>query len=338
MHPMSPTPTRRAFLTGSLAVATLGATGSLLPGSAAAAGGGFVPYSADSLFRSRVAGAPVDATATSSFRAFMKTHPDQRSTPYPAINGVDGNQWGTAYATGLASHPVWKLTGTVPGEVAMLKTQGFHAPAWFGDMLTGTSDSPFVVMDRATGWSIWAANARVVGPNTISVGAAGLFEHASNGLDRRNPRSNSTLNFRSRGAIPDAMVIRRTLVNKGIAAGTGLGHVLHMFLCETNSAAGFCHPMIGAESGKSGWGAEGQRIAIAPSVDLTKRGLSPAGLVVARTLQQHGTYIGDNSGSSSALKAEQSSSTRDPWGGLLRQDALRGVTWDDFVVLPKGWQ
>ena len=75
-----------------------------------------------------------------------------------------------------------------------------------------------------------------------------------------------------------------------------------------------------------------------PRVDLTRRGLSPGGLVVARTLQQHGCYIGDNSGSASAVKAEQAGRTRDPWKGLLRQNSLRGITWDDFVVLPRGWQ
>jgi hypothetical protein len=160
--------------------------------------------------------------------------------------------------------------------------------------------------------------------------------HASNGLDRRNPKSNNTLNFRSRGAIPDAMVIRRDLVDAGIAAGTGLGHVLHMFLVETNSAAGFCHPMVGTESGKYGWGAEGQRLAIASDVNLTKRGLSPAALVIARTLQQHGAYIGDNAGGGSTLKAEQATSERDVWNGLLNQASLKGITWNDFVVLRTG--
>ncbi len=121
-------------------------------------------------------------------------------------------------------------------------------------------------MDRGYGISVWAANATVVAPYTIAVGAAGYFTHAFNGLDKRNPRSNSTENFRSRGCIPDAMVIRRDLMDTAIANGTGLGHVLHMFLVETSTAAGFRHPMIGTESAKYGWGAEGTRLAITPTV------------------------------------------------------------------------
>ncbi len=304
----------------------------------AAAAVPFTAYSSTSFFRGSVAGAPVDTARTSLFRTFMKTFVDQKSCGFPVINGVGGNQWGTAYAMGASTDPIWKLTGSVPSAVSLLKTQGFHAPDWFGTMLSGTTDSPFVVIDCGSGISVWAAKAAVSGTHTISVGSAGYFEHASNGLDKRNPKSDSSVNFRSRGAIPDAMVIRRDLVDAGIANGTGLGHVLHMFIAETRSSDGFCSPMVGCESNQFGFGAEGERVAIASTVDLTKRGLSPAGLVVARTLQQNGAYIGDNAGTGTALKAEQSSAARDVWKGLLAQNALQGITWDDFVVLPKGWQ
>jgi len=170
------------------------------------------------------------------------------------------------------------------------------------------------------------------------VGAAGAFAHASNGLDKRNPRSNSTTNFRSRGAIPDGMVIRKDLVDWGIANNTDLGHVLHMLLVETKTSDGFCHPMVGTESGKNGFGAEGERIAISPSVNVAARGLTPTGLVIARTLQNYGCYFGDNSGSQTALKAEQTSASRNVWGTTLTASTLKGLTWDDFVVIPKGWQ
>ena len=91
--------------------------------------------------------------------------------------------------------------------------------------------------------------------------------------------------------------------------------------------------MVGEESDKSGFGAEGERLAIDPSIDLTRRGLSPQGLVIARTLQRYGCYIGDNSGSSSALKAQQENAARPLWRRTLRADSLRRITWDDFVVL-----
>ena len=300
-------------------------------------GAPFLPYSDGSFFTSSLAGAPVDNAATAQFRAFMASHPEQAGTGYPVIRGVDGNQWGVVYAEGHSSDPVWRLASAVPGEVSALRTTGFHAPEWFGSLLTGTSDSPFVVMDRASGITVWGAKASVAGSHVVNVGAAGMFEHASNGLDGRNPRSDSTANFRSRGAIPDAMVIRHDLLARAAATGGDLGHVLHMFFVETDSAAGFVHPMVGAESGKSGWGAEGQRIAVRSDADLS--GCSPEAAVIARTLQRHGAYLGDNAGSQTSLKAEQESAGHHVWGGTLHADELKGcISWADFVVISPGYQ
>jgi hypothetical protein len=300
-------------------------------------GATFLPYSNDSFFKSSVVGAPVDRAATAEFQAFMAHHPDQAGTGYPMIRGVGGNRWGMVYAEGRADDPVWRLVGSVPAEVSVLKSLGFHAPESFGSQLTGTSDSPFVVMDVASGFTVWGAKATKVGDHVISVGAAGLFEHNSNGLDRRNPRTNSVINFRSRGAIPDAMVIRHDLMERAVATGGDLGHVLHVFFVETDSSAGAVHPMVGAESGKNGWGAEGLRIAVRAGADLS--GCSPEAAVIARTLQRHGAYLGDNAGKATSLKAEQESPGHPVWGGALQADELKGcISWSDFVVLPPGYQ
>jgi hypothetical protein len=96
---------------------------------------------------------------------------------------------------------------------------------------------------------------------------------------------------------------------------------------------------VGEES-QSGWGAEGERIFIRKSVDLTTRGLSPFGLVIARTLQEHGCYLGDNAGRESTLKAAQTTAVSNPWAGLTVSDKvlLGKVTWADFDVASRGWQ
>jgi hypothetical protein len=354
-HRTHRTLSRRNILGAGLTVAALGAGGALI-GPASASGGGsrtknvtgststtatatstapspFVAYSSTSYFRSSVSGTSIDATRTAAFRSFMKSHPDQRSFPYPRINGTDTNRWGTAFALGTSTDPVWKLTGSVNKFCSCLTSTGFHAPEWLSTILTGTSDSPFCVVDQASGFTVFGTKARLVAPRTISVSSAGITYHSSNGLHRDNPLTNDRRNFTSRGRISEAMVIRSDLVRFGIANDTDLGHVLHLFLCETRSSDGYRNPMVGCEGGKYGFGAEGERIAIDPSVDLTRRGLSPAGLVVARTLQNHGCYFGDNAGSASALKAEQESDTHPVWNKLIGRDSLAGVSWDDFVVL-----
>ena len=331
MSPLS----RRGLVRAGMAVTALTTT---LPGLADAsaarrAGRPFLPYTANSYFRSTVQDAPVDRARTRAFRAFMRNHPEQREYRHPRINGVQGDEWGTAYAIGREHHPLWRLVGDHDPRADVLFNRGFHAPGWLGAMLTGTDDSPLCVVDRASGFTVFCANAEVVGRHRIRATAAAVTHHSSNGLDHRNPHSDDERNFTSRGRISDAMVIREDLVRHGIAHDTDLGHVLHLFLVETRSRDGFRHPMVGEESDKHGFGAQGERLAIAAGVDLTKRRLSPEALVVARTLQRHGCYIGDNAGSGSALKAQQENSSRPVWDGRLRRDSLRGITWDDFVVL-----
>ncbi len=278
----------------------------------------------------------------------MKTHPDQSDVPYPSINGVNGNKWGMVHDLADCSDPVWKIkpsaslgAGANPEQWQSLTTSGagFHADAGLGARLTGTSDSPMVVIDTCTGVSLWASNAVKGTGNVISVGSFGAFDHDSNGLDRRNPLSNSSVNERSRGVIPDSMMIRKDLMDYALATGTDLGHALEIFLAETDSSAGHVHPMVGDESGKYGFGAEGTRIAVSPSVNLAGRNCSPEALVLARTLQNYGGYIGDNAGNETTIKAEQETSTHPVWKGTLASDELAGcITWDDFVVIKPGWQ
>jgi len=300
----------------------------------------FLPYTAGSFYKSKATGLLVDQQRSSAFRVFMKAN-DPRD--YPVIRGLPatGSGWGTPYADGRSTDPVWKLqiVNRQP-ENEILESVGFHAPAWFGDQLTGTSDSPFCVMDLASGFTVFGTGANVFGPNLISCATGGITWHSSNGLDNRNPLSSDTRNWTSRGRISDSMVIRRGRVDAAIAAGTGLGHVLHLFLWETNTGDGFCHPMVGCESGKTGFGAEGERVVIKPTVNLTTRGLSPFGLAIARTLKTHGAYIGDNAGAGgTSLKAEQDGPGNHPWAGLsVSKDALAGLTWDDFNVVQRGAQ
>ena len=340
-HP-APTPvslSRRTLLRGTAVLGPLGATGAAAATTGAPARPQrtpYVPYGPRSYFRSRVKRSMVDPEATSRFHEFMAGFPEQEGVRYPKINGTGDNRWGTPWARGTAGHPVWRVRDIADNSDprnALLRTRGFRAPRWLPDVITGTSDSPLCVMDLASGFTVFLTGVDIVGHRLLDVRSAGVTYHASNGLDHRNPRSDGPRNFTSRGRISDAMVIRRDLVDHGIRNGTDLGHVLHLFLVETSSADGVRHPMVGAESGKAGFGAEGQRLAVRPDLDLTTRKLSPAALVIARTLQNRGCYIGDNAGTASTLKAEQETEDHPVWGRLLHQDSLRHLTWDDFVVL-----
>lgn len=305
---------------------------------------GTLPYINNPFVMDRcdVAGVPINATRTQQFRDFQKTG-TQAAKAYPVIRGLPGNNFGTPFAKGQAGDPVWKLvanSGYSPdSRAAFLGTTGFHASEDLGQFLTGTSDSPFCVLDLVGGFTVFGTAANVTGTHQITCSSWGVTYHNTNGLHHSNPKSDGPNNVTSRGRLSDAMVIRRDLIDAAIAGDTSLGHVLHMFMWLTDQAAGFCHPMTDYEQKGFGFGAEGERLRLKPSINLATRSMSPFGLAIARTLQQYGCYIGDNAGALSTLKAQQDGLSVHPWAGLsVSEDALVGITWDDFEVIEKGWQ
>lgn len=191
-----------------------------------------------------------------------------------------------------------------------------------------------LVIDEVFGYSTFFAD---VVPNfanrTFNVSNAACFWHGSNGLDADNPLSNDKRNFNSRGRIPDSMCIPGAEIKAAAAAKTDLGRVLQMFFVETKTTEGHIHPMVGQENKKVGWGAEGTRLRLKPTIDYAARGAKGEQLSVLWTLQRHGCYIGDNSGSSSRLKGEQASSSYQPYAGTnITPDCLSVAPWPDWEV------
>jgi hypothetical protein len=294
-----------------------------------------LPYGSDSYFQSRAEGLTVDAASTSAFRSFMATNADQKAITWPKVNlnpGWSGHNWISAQGD-----PVWKLSGgPTESRLDVLRNQGVHmADAVWTTVPTGTQDRLLVVRDGLLGYTMQCADVAVSSQTarTFTASSCGVFWHSSNGLDYRNPLSNDDRNFSSRGRIPDAMQVPRSELDQAVAAGTGVGHVLQLFFVATDGTGNPCfvHPMVGCEQRQTGWGQEGTRLRINPSVDLAARGLTGAALALARTLQQNGTYIGDNSGSSTQIKIGP---PEDYAGTNLTTDAFQGkLSWADFEVV-----
>jgi uncharacterized membrane protein YgcG len=311
-------------------------------GGTAGGGGGsglLGQYTTGAFLYSSTKGA-VDSAKTTAMRNFLNTSPEQQSSgrDWPALTGAQGNTWGMAYRESHASDPIWTFhatgLGDIPTAVRWLTTQGCHIPSGFEASITGTSDSPMVIIDREIGVTVWASKvSKGVGNTILVAGSAGAFFHGSNGLDGRRSESNDARNFRSRGAIPDAMLIRKDLLDEAVATSGTLGHVLHCFWAASDGSGNPLFPMVGSEA-RNGWGREGQRISIDDSVDLDARPGSAYAKAIARTLQVHGAYIGDNAGRiGTTFKLEQDRPGHVVWGTSIGVDELEGtVTWDDFVA------
>lgn len=297
------------------------------------------PCSAGSFFHDDVRDNATSPTLTASFKSFMATHPDQRAVSWPKVNLNDS--WSGLSHIGQASDPVWKIVGgnTSNSRLKILSDQGVHlADSVLNENPVGSQDRLLVVYDPVFGYVAQMADTV---PNfatrTITVGNAGIMWYSSNCLDYRNPKSDDARNFTSRGRITPSMQVPAAWLQQAIDRGTGVGYPLHLFFAETRTTDGFTHPMVGGESRKAGWGAEGWRIRIDPAVNLATRGLTPGCLALARTLQESGGYLGDNSGSGTQLKVGHPSAYPASMG--LSTDCMKDkVSWSEFQVVTPGQQ
>jgi hypothetical protein len=80
----------------------------------------------------------------------------------------------------------------------------------------------------------------------------------------------------------------------------------------------------------------GGRIQLDPGLDITKLGLSAAGVVIARALQEFGAFVGDYSGAMS-LYVDSSTQAQDYWAtGVLDNNTAGKIPLDRFRVLRLG--
>jgi hypothetical protein len=74
----------------------------------------------------------------------------------------------------------------------------------------------------------------------------------------------------------------------------------------------------------------GGRIQLDPAWDVEHSGLSPAGKIIARALQEYGAYCGDYAGAN-VIYAENSPAALARWQGVLRSDELSAVFTPDMI-------
>ena len=80
----------------------------------------------------------------------------------------------------------------------------------------------------------------------------------------------------------------------------------------------------------------GGRIQLDPALDITKLGLSPAGLTIARALQEYGAFVGDYSGAMS-LYVDSSPEAQAYWAsGVLDSETAGQIPLGRFRLLQSG--
>lgn len=224
-------------------------------------------------------------------------------------------------APGDPEYRVQPLTDFDPPEWQALRIPTDARPA-------RNEDGEVVVWDHERGLLVHLFDARWQGGEWSAEGGSVRYL-ASNGLPSRvrghdDPRNVGT----SRGNNGLTFGIRWDEVRDG-----ALTHVVKVATGpETHER--YVWPMWGSDGETTDRDAppQGLRLRIRPEVDLEALGLDGVALVIARGLQTHGMYVGDNGGRTSIkLQADRR------WG--VPADALADLPLEPryWQVLPEGW-
>jgi hypothetical protein len=129
------------------------------------------------------------------------------------------------------------------------------------------------------------------GPTTATAFKWATFDLRGSGIGTKSGVNDGT---RAYGGSALGGLVRRAELERGV-----IPHALALTLTNAQLKSGHVWPATSQDTGGSAYAGlvpMGSLVALPPSVDITALGLSPAGQVVARALQDYGAYVVDRGG------------------------------------------
>ena len=274
--------------------------------------------------------APIDPKSDQMI-AYLR---NDSTTNFIQLSGASpGGSWGNPIYWSDSGDPTYAMrsncTAKMPPEFGSIRIPVGAKP-------DPTTDAAMTVYDRSKGLAYATFHTEFNASNHTWTACGGTVSYlTSNGLDGDVAASDESRNHGHRGVPPPTYAVRWDEVASG--------RITHMLKISVNtSRCEHVFPMIGDECGTNDTYAppEGTRIRIKPSIDLTKLGLNPAALVIARALQRYGAIIGDQSGGTMAMKVENTTAEGrgQLWTGVLAGDSLKAIPISAFQVIRPGYQ
>lgn len=197
-------------------------------------------------------------------------------------------------------------------------------------------DSHMAIVDREGGWiwDMWAARLRPDGEWECNSGmkyradGSGVFDRAEFAV-----HDGESIHPHGPARAAGVPILAGTIMHDDVTSGR-IAHKL-AFATQCSAFRRFVHPPACWTDG--GWAQglpEGAVVQLDPGIDLEKYALSPAAKVVARALQDYGAVNVDVCGGHSLYGEGLYGDPRGrTWEGLLEEDALVGLGFENFRVL-----
>jgi hypothetical protein len=244
---------------------------------------------------------------------------DSKTTPMVTVSASLG---GTGFRTGAASDSVSAGTGPAPIPTGAMPAAG--------------TDMHMSIVDRTAEmeWGFWDA---VDGTGGWTAGEASTLDLSGSGL---RPPSNDSSWWAGQGPRACGYGLIAGLITVDEVKAGNIRHAL--VLAYPHIESRYYTPPASSAQGTTSEALPtrgipcGGHVQLDPTLDITTLGLTPAGLAIARALQQYGAFIGDFSGAMS-LYADASPTAQAYWAsGLLTNGAVSAIPLNRFKLLELG--
>ena len=238
------------------------------------------------------------------------------TNPRPFL-GLAEKDWAMPVYRATTSDPVVTIEPTHTGPTAT-----FRLPA-DAEAMAG-NDAALLVIDETTNQDISLFEFRRSDEGEPEATGLARYYLDTEGLDAR---VGGTIGNGGHRGLPGLVsCIRREHLERGF-----VGHRLKIAIPAPGEPEDGqpIWPMAGFEKGRGGVIPEGMLLRIKPSVDLSKRSLTGAALVVAKALKHFGAIIGDTGGVAT-LKVERSLEGLDA-------TSLAAIGWSDYEFVRREW-
>ena len=253
---------------------------------------------------------------------FLWINIEQFSVPVYFVDGgtpkvlVKATVGGTGFRTGAANDAAVAGTGMAP------------IPA--GATAAAGTDRHLSIIDRAANieWGFWNATNN----NGWSAGLAATMDLSGSGI--RPPTADNPW-WAGQGPRACGFPVVAGLMTVDQIKSGAIEHALIIAYPHVRSRY-YTPPASSAQSGTAETSMRGVlcggRIQLDPALDLSTMGLSPTGLIIARTLQKYGAFVGDFSGAVS-IYADASPTALAAWKGMLSNTEVQKLPLTRFRVL-----
>jgi hypothetical protein len=273
--------------------------------------------------------APVDPNSD-EFIAHIQEH---SNTNFIRLAGATADgKWGNPIYYAGSGDPAHEI-GNSCGNRQPPEFRSVRIPA--GALPDPSSDSSMTVydLDKGVVYGFYRTRYDEATNHWSSCGGA-VYYLDSNGLVGSLGQSDEPRNFGHRGVPPFTYAVRHDEIEAG-----SIDHVLKIAVDVANED--HVWPMSGSDGDSTDEFAppEGARLRLKPSIDLSELDLTGPQRTIATALQTYGAVIGDQSGSTTALKLENTvaEGRGQLWTGMLEPDSLSMFELEDFEVIKLGY-